>query len=95
MKDFKEYIYEQCKQTDLSDPEAVTALAQWLAHDLIQYHDISMEQEAKLKDLMSYNDYTEWIKEVGRKMFEQYIQGMEDSDFKEFVIANMDEIIGE
>lgn len=48
--------------------------------------------EKKLKELMGENDYHEFAKEVAKEGFKEEINGMADSDFKNFCLENFDKI---
>lgn len=89
---YREHIYNLCKSTDMSNEEEATRLVQILLKDLMQYHDLSMEQEKKLTEIMSYQDFTKWSNDMAKKMFRQEIEGMADSEFKDFCLENFDKI---
>ena len=48
--------------------------------------------EEKLKKLMPEKEYKEFVTEVAREGFKKSIEGMADSDFKKFCLANMEKI---
>lgn len=48
----------------------------------------------KLKELMSLEEYTDWTRDVARQTFKIEIDGMEPSEFKDFVKQNLHHIIG-
>lgn len=92
---FREELYNRITSADLGNKEEVTILVQSLASDLIRYHDVSMEQEDKLQEIMTAKDYYEWSKEMARKMFIRDMESMPDSDFKDFVFEHLDEVFME
>lgn len=89
---YREYIYEMCNNTDMANEEKATLLAKELATEAIEYHDISMAQEAKLQEIMSYADYVKWSKETAKRIFKNEISGMADGDFKDMILEHFDEI---
>lgn len=95
MKTYREYIHDICTDTDLNDKESVTETLQMLAKEAVDNHDLLMTQEAKLQEVMSYKDYTEWTSKVAREMFCKDINGMPDGEFKDFVLKHFDEIVGD
>lgn len=48
----------------------------------------------KIKELMGPDEYAKWSIETARKIFKIDIDGMEPSEFKEFVQKNLHRIIG-
>lgn len=48
--------------------------------------------EEKLKRLMSKKDYARFVEEVAKEGFRKEIEGMAESDFKDFVLGNFDRI---
>lgn len=95
MKTFREYLFANVSSVDLNNKEDVTMLIQWLCGDLIQYHDMVMAYEDKMKGSMTAREYSEWSTEQAKKMFRDTWENAEDSDFKAFVLENMDKILGE
>lgn len=95
MRTYREYLYEMCNSTDLSNEEDATLLVQTLVGDCLRYHDVAVEQEKKLQEIMSFKDFTEWSSNVAKRMFKEEVNGMADGEFKDFVLENFDEIIGE
>lgn len=89
---YRESIYKLCKGTDLTNQEDVLQLIQKLAHDCTMYFDIIDRHEKKLKKLMSYADYTQYVRDAAKEIFMNDVNGMEDSDFKEFCLEHADEI---
>lgn len=51
--------------------------------------------EEKLKELMGEKEYALWSAEVAKKAFREEVNGMEDGDFKDFILTNFDEIVGD
>lgn len=93
MKEYRKHLYNVCSETNLGDREDVTRTIQYLAAEANKYHDLSMRFEDKLKELMSYKDFAELSKEIAKEMFLQDVTAMPDSDFKDFVIQNMGDIL--
>lgn len=50
--------------------------------------------EAKLRELMSAEDYSAFSVEVAKKGFLAEMEDMEDGEFKDFVMENFDRIVG-
>jgi len=48
--------------------------------------------EEKMIELMGYDAYSEWSKQIGKELFRRSIDDMEESDFKRFCQDNFDEI---
>lgn len=92
MKTYKEYIYDLCTEADMNNPEEATRLAQMLATECMDEHNVAMRQEAKLKEVLSAKDYEEWSRATARELFKEHIENMEQSDFKDFVLENFEEI---
>lgn len=95
MMTFREYLFENVTNVDYENREDVTRLIQWLCGDLIRYHDLSMKQELKLKEMMSAKDFENWNTETARELFINEWENAEDSEFKNFVLKNMDKILGD
>lgn len=55
---------------------------------------IAKHMEEKLKELMGEKEYALWSAETAKKAFREEVQGMEDGDFKDFILTNFDEIVG-
>lgn len=92
---FREELYNRITDTDFGDEEDVILLVQSLAGDILRYHDICMDYEKKLTEVMSAKDYYEWVTESAQKIFIQEMERMPDSDFKDFCLGNLPEIFGE
>ena len=54
---------------------------------------ILMEYEKKLKELMTEKEYKEFVMKVAKEGFKKEIEGMADSEFKDFCMENFEEII--
>lgn len=91
---FREELYDRITDTDFGDEEDVFLLVQSLAGDLLRYHDVCIEYEKTLTELMSTKAYTEWVTESAQKIFIQEMERMPDSYFKDFVLKNLPEIFG-
>ena len=50
--------------------------------------------EKKLKEYMTEEDHAAFCREISKEAFRIDIDGMEDCDFKDFVLANFDIITG-
>lgn len=48
--------------------------------------------EDKLVELMGGKAYSVWAAETARDMFRQSVEDMEDGDFKDFVLENLEQI---
>ena len=90
---YREYIYDMCKSADLTDEEQVTVVIQRLAKDCIMYHDMVMDYEQKIKELMTASDYEKWITDRAKEMFKKEVYAMEDGEFKGFCLENMSVIL--
>lgn len=95
MKTFREYLYNNVSDVDLSNKDDATMLVQWLCGVLIRYHDMTMAYEDKMQDLMTAKEYSEWSTKQAKELFRNEWENAEDSDFKAFVLENMDKILGE
>lgn len=87
---YKEHIYHVCNATDLEDKDDVIETMQYLAGELMQYQDLSLAYESKLKELMTAKDFEKWSAEEAKKMFKRKIESMEDSEYKTFCLNNID-----
>jgi len=92
---FREYIFEICDKTDLKDEEAVVGAMQTLAKEAITNHDIAMDYEAKLKEVMSAKDYDEFMTKCGKQMYRNWVNSLPDSPFKTFALENEAKILME
>ena len=48
--------------------------------------------EDKMVELMGGKAYSVWATETARDMFRQSVEDMEDGEFKDFVLANLEQI---
>lgn len=53
---------------------------------------VMKQMENKLIELMGYEAYCAFSREIAKEGFRKEIDGMEDGDFKNFVIEHFDEI---
>lgn len=53
---------------------------------------VMKQMEAKLIELMGEEAYSAFSREIAKEGFRKEIDGMEDGDFKNFVIEHFDEI---
>lgn len=90
MPDYKEYLFDVCSKTDLKNEEDVIQSLQFLSKEALMYHDLSIEYEEKLKEYMTAKEYGLFVKDFGQRMFKKEVEMMEDSDFKSFILENMD-----
>lgn len=95
MPTYRECIFEICDKTDLKDKEAVVCAMQILAQEAITQHDIAMDYEAKLKEIMSAKDYDEFTTEAGKQMYRNWVNSLPDSPFKTFALENEAKILME
>ena len=51
------------------------------------------KMEEKLIELMGQEAYIEFSVQIAREGFRKEVEGMEDGDFKNFVIENFDKIV--
>ena len=51
------------------------------------------EMGKKLAEFMTRAEYEEFCAEVARKAFLHDVEDMEDGDFKEFILANINEVL--
>ena len=60
---------------------------------MFDYKDYILNMmDAKLKELMEPEEYTEFSTKIAREAFQMEIEGMAECDFKNFVKENFDEI---
>ena len=59
------------------------------------YLHIMKRQETMLKELMDEEEFQRFTADIAKEAFRMEIDGMADSEFKEFVTENFDEITGE
>lgn len=59
------------------------------------YLHIMKRQETMLKELMDEEDFQRFTVDLAKEAFRMEIDGMADSEFKEFVTEHFDEITGE
>lgn len=60
-----------------------------------QLNFITKEYEKKLSELMPEEEPWAYVGEVARRAFRVEIDGMADGEFKQFVLANYNKIVGE
>lgn len=56
--------------------------------------EIVSEYEKKLKELMGPDKYAIFAEKVAKKAFKKELEEMEDCDFKEFCLENIEKIYG-
>ena len=93
MISFREYLFNTLNDINLDDKEETTLTLQWLAKELIQYHFISIEYENKLKELMTAKDFDIFSEQIGKELFKQNIDMLEDEEFKEFCMDNFERLV--
>lgn len=54
--------------------------------------DLLNRMEDKLVELMGGKAYSIWATETARDMFRQSVEDMEDGEFKDFVLENLEQI---
>ena len=91
---YKQHIYHIINSTDLENKKDVTDTLEYLAAELMQYQDLALAQEDKLKDLMPEKEFMEWSKEEAKKMFRKKVENCKDEHFKKIVLEHFDEITG-
>ena len=84
-----------CTEADLSKEDEATFVVQRLAKDCVMYHEMVMDYETKIKELMTAKDYEKWVTDRAKDMFKKEVNGMEDGDFKDFCLENMSVILEE
>ena len=89
---YRQYLYDLCTGTDFSNKDDAITLAQMLVEEAMMYHDLTMTYEAKIKELMTAKDYEEWAAKRAREMFRKQVEAMEESDFKQMILDNFEEI---
>lgn len=92
---YREMVYRLCSEADLDDKKDVLALVKFLASEAVQAHEVNRRFEDKLKELMTYKDFTEMSMEIAKEMFKQDVEAMPEGDFKDFITENMGDILGE
>lgn len=92
---YREMVYRLCSEADLDDKKEVLALVKFLANEAVHANEVNKRFEDKLKELMSYKDFTEMSMEIAKEMFKQDVEAMPEGDFKNFVIDNLEGILGE
>lgn len=95
MDNFRKMIHRACTETDFSDKEEAIRLTKWLAHEVITYRTVAGMYEDKLSEVMSAKEYREFTKDSAIKLFRQDINGMEESDFKDFALEHFEEIVSD
>lgn len=89
---FREELFDQLKDLDFDDRDAVIETMQIMARELLRNHDICMIYEEKLQELMSAKEFREWSTKVAKELFQKDIDEMPDGEFKQFCIDHFDEI---
>lgn len=95
MKTYKEFIHGICTSANLDDEDSVIFAMQQLAYEAIHYRDAYKACEKKMGEVMSYKDYKEWEAKAAKELFQKELEGMVESEFKDFIMDNLDLIYGE
>ena len=90
---FREHIYNICNATDFDDKDSVITTIQYLASKLVNYNDLLLTYEQKLKTLMTAADFEDYASEQAKIFFKREVLNMEDGEVKDFILDNFDEII--
>lgn len=90
---YREYIYNRCIETDISNEDDVLELLQLLAYESTLYHDLLMIYENKLKEIMSFKDFDKFAADTAKELFKADIGGLEESEFKDFILENFEDIV--
>ena len=88
----KQYIIEFEGDAELA-PEGT------ISYKCLQENEIDQAQklilcmyETKLKELMPADEFTEFIKDIARKLFLQEIENMPEGDFNDYCFQHFEEI---
>lgn len=54
--------------------------------------DLLNRMEDKMVELMGGEAYSVWATETARDMFRQSVEDMEDGEFKDFILENLEQI---
>lgn len=92
---YREYIYKCCTDTDMSKEDEVVALVQLLAYECTLYHDLLAKYEDKLKETMTFKDFDRFASDVAKELFKAEIGGLDESELKDFILENFDELISD
>ena len=92
---YREYIYKCCTDTNMSDETEVINLVQLLAYECTLYHDLLNKYEDKLKEIMTFKDFDKFASDIAKELFKAEIGGLDESELKEFILENFDDIIGD
>ena len=95
MPTYREYIYRICSDVDLSNKDDVISAMQKLANEAVRNNDVNEKFEDKLKELMTYKDFTAFSMAIAKDLFRQDVDAMEDGAFKTFVMDHFKDITGE
>ena len=93
MISFREHLFNTLNEVNLDDKEETVLTMQWLAKELIQYHFISIEYEKKLMELMTAKDFEEFSEVIGKELFKQELDMMQNEEFKQFCMDNFEKIV--
>ena len=93
MISFREHLFNTLNEVNLDDKEETVLTMQWLAKELIQYHFISLEYEKKLMELMTAKDFEEFSEVIGKELFKQELDMMQNEEFKQFCMDNFEKIV--
>ncbi len=93
--DYKEYLYKICTDIDYDNREDIDASLKILAREAMRYHTSAMRLEEKLKDLMTFREFTQFTKDLATDLFRQDIASFDDGGLKDFAINAFEEITGQ
>lgn len=82
---------------DMEDEKHEEVFARTLAmlDENSMMHDISVEYEKKLKEVMGKEAFYEWATWLGKELWRRQVERMPDSEFKQFTLDNFDKITAE
>lgn len=65
----------------------------FLRYEAIQNHITLIEYNLALRDALEYDDYVKVSKKISVNAFRKIVKALPESDFKKFVLENMEDII--
>ncbi|MBR3389503.1 MAG: hypothetical protein IKG83_03215 [Prevotella sp.] len=65
----------------------------FLRYEAIQNYITLTEYNLALRDALGYDDYVKVSKKIAINAFRKIVKALPESDFKKFVLENMEEII--
>lgn len=90
---YREYLHKLCTETDMNDKDDVTRLVQFLLQEAVEYNEISIRHEEKIKEIMSAKDFEEYTDKLADEMTKEWINNLPDCSLKDFAIKNLDIIM--